>query len=527
MSKDKGKKRSASQRIGQIGEHSFEVWAVERHLAPQKATEDIGIDYFCQVLSPQNAVIENVTGAILAVSVRSVKGRRRRVKLSRADVVNILRTEAPCCLVGVNVEEKSVHYKFLDEDFIKQLYEFLDSGKDSMSLPIEEMDSDPAQFDATLTHIRRPIVQRTLLMRKAELGVNAAVPGGKLYLRHDSKGSIAVVHAPWVTSMFEISREKQAEVSTKFFETGLLPGRSEEGVRLINEIDKLSDIAERVLLAGAIQEEIQITIHSEDKSASSKFVVRRIGDETAYISEAGVVLVLSAARELDGRHVHEVRVNFIKDTVSDMSTEAVRSFLKLFNANAKFTLDGKPWLDISLWPVLKNMGKAILEAEHVYGFLGLTFTGVHLKDLAEEEAMNTIAFLEALISGRHSGHIIPGFVIGPSAELKVKADDAGWRKGKYRIPVVANLLDKGVVVWIEGDCSVYTMDGLITGFRPQNITGWDHELHDKRFEKSKEPEAWVHDEWPAIKIISVYDEKSFTFGSGIKHELGGDIWFDE
>jgi len=527
VSKDKGKKRSASQRIGQIGEHSFEVWAVERHLAPQKATEDIGIDYFCQVLSPQNAVIENVTGAILAVSVRSVKGRRRRVKLSRADVVNILRTEAPCCLVGVNVEDKSIHYKFLDEDFIKQLYEFLDSGKDSMSLPIEEMDSDPAQFDATLTHIRRPVVQRTLLTRKAELGVNAAVPGGKLYLHHDSMGSLALVHAPWVTSMFEISREKQGEVSTQFFEKGMLPDRYEEGITLVREIEQLSDLAEKVLVAGAIQDEVEITIHSEDKSASSRFVVRRIGDETAYISEAGVVLVFSAARELEGQHVHQMRVSFIKDNVSDMSTEAVRSFVKLCNANAKFTLDGKPWLDIGLWPVLKNLGKAISEAEEVFTFLGLNFTGVHLKDLAEEEAMNTIAFLEALISGRHSGHIIPGFVLGPSAERKVEADDAGWRKGKYRIPVVANLLDKGIVVWIEGDCNVYTEDGLITGFRSQNITSWDYEWHDKRFEKSKEPEAWVHDEWPAIKIISAYDEKSFTFGSGIKHELGGDIWFDE
>ena len=415
MSDGQGKKRSVSQRIGQIGEYLFAAWAVEQHLAPQKTTEDVGIDYFCQVLSPHNAVIENVTGAILAVSVRSVGGRRKRIKLTKEDIENILRTEAPCCLIGVDVDAKTIHYKFLDEELIRHLYEFLRSNNDSMSIRLEEMKSDAAQFDTTLTYIRKPRVQRTLLMLKAELGVSSVIPEGKLYIRHDSNGSLAIVQAPWVTSMFEVLPDKQVEVSTRFFEKGLLPAKNEEGVRLYREIEKLSDIAEKVVVAGIIEKEVVITVQLNEKSANSKFVVRHIGDETAYINEAGVVLVFSKTREIDGEHVHQMRLSFTKNNVSDMSLGLTRTFLKLLQPNAKFSIDGKPWLDISFWPLLKNMGQAIAATERVFSFLSIDFTGVYLKDVAEEETMNTIVFLEAIIANNHSGHIIPGFVLGPSA----------------------------------------------------------------------------------------------------------------
>lgn len=40
------KKRSPSQRIGELGEDIFQLFARERGLVPTKITDDYGIDFF-------------------------------------------------------------------------------------------------------------------------------------------------------------------------------------------------------------------------------------------------------------------------------------------------------------------------------------------------------------------------------------------------------------------------------------------------------------------------------------------------
>lgn len=48
----RGKRLSRSNIIGEKGELLFRDWALEHQLAANKATIDIGIDFFCQVAEP-------------------------------------------------------------------------------------------------------------------------------------------------------------------------------------------------------------------------------------------------------------------------------------------------------------------------------------------------------------------------------------------------------------------------------------------------------------------------------------------
>jgi hypothetical protein len=87
--RDRGKRRSRSQRIGKAGELLFAIWANENGLLPQKVGDDYGVDFFAQISTPISRGHEDITGRVLAAHVRSVeKAARKRIRLTREDVVN-------------------------------------------------------------------------------------------------------------------------------------------------------------------------------------------------------------------------------------------------------------------------------------------------------------------------------------------------------------------------------------------------------------------------------------------------------
>jgi hypothetical protein len=528
MGQKKGKRRSKSQRIGKIGEKLFEIWATARQLTTQKVEEDVGIDFFCQIMKTIGAGVEEATGAVLAVQARSVEGRRKRVRLSREDAENILRTEAPFCLIGVDTESHSIFYKFLDEKFVRLLHSFLMSDNRSISFKVDDLQNDSNRFLAELNQVRRPSLQHRLLMLKAELNIASVIPGGRLFIRQGTEGDFAIVSAPWLTAAFEVSSHKQSEIAELFFEEGKLPASEIEGFRMRPEIKKLFDIVDgKVLLSGELEKNGILTVKLNSESETSSVKIRHIGDEYAFISETGCVLVFSETRKVKDQHVHEMKLSFTKEDVGDLSSVKARKFLKLLNAKSKLLLDNKPWIDITSWPNLSEMGSTMRAIETVFSYLGKDFKGLYLKDVIEEETMHSIAFLEALIKNEHSGRIIPGFILGPAAEALIQDSDARWHNGRYRIPVVANLLNEGVVVWIEGDCKIFVDDRFICGIRPLNIQSWDVQQHPQRFTKSKEPEAWIYKDWPSIGLISSRTKETLTFSGGIKHEFGGEVWIIE
>ena len=147
MSLRKGKRRSLSQRIGEEGEAKFVVWAIKNNLSPKKLIPDYGIDYYCQVLSPISNEIEEVSGEILAVFIRSTEGKnRKRIKIDRLDAENALRTQAPFCFIGMDLRSGLIYYRFLDETFIRILHKFLTSSNNSLTLRFNEFSSGSSSF---------------------------------------------------------------------------------------------------------------------------------------------------------------------------------------------------------------------------------------------------------------------------------------------------------------------------------------------------------------------------------------------
>lgn len=183
MANIRGKCRSLAQRIGKKGETIFEQWAVDRRLTANKVSDDYGIDYFCQVTKPLSNGNETLTGALLAVQVKSVDGQgRKRIKLSREDVENIIRIEAPFCLIAINVGSITVHYRFLDEEFLRKLHDFFRSDNKTITFSLDALANNDDLFIHKLSQVTKLSYQHNIQRVKAFLEIAKLFPVESLLL---------------------------------------------------------------------------------------------------------------------------------------------------------------------------------------------------------------------------------------------------------------------------------------------------------------------------------------------------------
>src|SRR5579863_9861290 len=125
---DRGKRLSRSNVIGKDGELAFARWALRHHLSANKADTDIGLDFFCQVMSEvEGSKSLEGAGSILGAQVKTVDDEEKpSVELNRIDVTDLLRQKQVTCLFGLRLSDESVHFQFMTKDFIDKLLEFLE-----------------------------------------------------------------------------------------------------------------------------------------------------------------------------------------------------------------------------------------------------------------------------------------------------------------------------------------------------------------------------------------------------------------
>jgi len=498
---DRGKRRSLAQRIGKKGESLFSTWAVDHHLSPNKTEEDLGVDFFCQVLRPRgSSKSEDVTGAVLAVHVRATEGESRpRILLDRVDSVNLLEHFQPACLVGVHVETGQIAFLFVDEPLIDRLREFVASSRQTHSIRLDEMEQDAATFDQRLRVHIRPGVQQRIAIYKAQRTIESVVPGASVSIHHYTDGGNAIVQMPWVSSALSIAPQARDEVRMLAFERGKSPDEW-PGVSLRPEFLPLFDLADGpAFLLGAIERDEEVVVECEGQTASTTFRIRRVADEFAYVHEMGLALVLSDRRRREETWVHEMEARLFHGSESlGVGTEAL-PFFRLLRPGAHFLRGAVP-IGIETWgEALPRLGRSVAAIENVVAALGLDLRNFYLGDLRDEEFAVSLGFLEAIfIHHIPAEKIIPGFIVDPDDERDVALIPT--EAVTIELPVVLNLKATGIVVWIRARAAMFLSDdGKWCGLRVEEQLHLWHTLH-PRFEKPPHPELWVTRAWALVPI---------------------------
>jgi len=496
-----GKRRSSSQRIGKKGESLFSTWAVDHHLSPNKTDEDLGVDFFCQVLRPgRSAKSEEVTGGVLAVHVRATEGDSRpRILLNKTDAANILGHTHPACLIGIQVKTGQIGFLFVEEQFIDRLREFVNSNRRSLSIRIDEMELDSNRFDEKLMVHVRPGVQHRLGIYKAQRTIEAIAPGASVALHHTSGGGSAIVQMPWISSAFSINPEVRDEVRKLAFETGTLPDQW-PGLSIRPEFSPLFDLVDGPsYVLGAIERDDQLVIESGGERGSAIFRVRRVGDEFAYVHDMGLALVHSERRKHEKAWVHEMEARLFKGLVSLRAGTKDLPFFRLLRPGAHLLWRATP-VGIETWgDAVPRLGRSVVAIEKVIAALGLDLNDFYLCDLRDEEFANSLGFLEALLIEKiPAERVIPGFIVDSDPDRAV--DELPAEVVTIELPVVMNVKTTGIVVWIRARATIFfSDDGQRSGLRVEEQFQCWHAVYPP-FEKSPYPELWVTSEWPTIPI---------------------------
>ena len=531
MTIERAKRRTISQIIGKKGEALFQYWVIGNHITSAKIEDDFGIDFFGQVMRPVAENIEEATGQVLAIQVRSIEGKNRKsIKLDRVDVENALRIQIPYCLVGIDISVSTVYYKFLDLKFLNKLCEFLLSKHNTISLSLNKFSSDKNNFFIQLTLIAQPGYQQKLRWYKTALDIQHVIPDGRLEITQKMKGGYAVVSAPWLTSFFQVEPKAQKQVSKIFFEEGKMPGPGFPGFKLRDEVSYVPNLIDgHTYLMGGMEADVELLLVGRDIIKKSLVKYRKIGDERAYISPAGLILIISDRRNVGGEWVHELYSSVTDvDVVSLGDKNSDIDFLKNIRKGFSIGEDKDHLIPIENWGNLEFLSKDVEAIEKVCNQLNFSLDSVFLKDILNKEFLLIIDLIRAFIEKIPISSLIRPFLIGPPAESVAKKEN--WHEAGFRVPIVANLKDKGVIVWIEGKGDLY-LDyvenddrKLICGFRALSLSNWSTELRNSRFPHIKMPELWLYKDWPGIPLFPENESFEFKYEGEPFLEFDGDAW---
>jgi hypothetical protein len=237
------------------------------------------------------------------------------------------------------------------------------------------------------------------------------------------------------------------------------------------------------------------------------------------------LLSFSGAHKVGREVVHEFHYSIFKENVCDLASSPDKfRLLKLLRPGAKLYATGKGGFDINRWGNLEELGRAVEALESAYRNLNHSFSGVFLADLCDEEFLKTVFGVDFLCSGTPPNHLMPGFVLGLPKDDPT--DHRRWALGGFRLPIVANLKDHGIIIWLEGEGQIYiNKEGLIAGFRPGPQCTWDIELRDTKLGKSTTcPECWINKDWPPIPLFDSSAVGDRVFQGGSELNPTSEIW---
>lgn len=504
ISMSRGKRRSKSQLLGEIGEAIFRQWALKRQLSPNKTEQDYGIDFFCQSLNPifANGAIEEASGTTIAALVRTCSGvgdgsSKPRVKITTNDAMDMLRQRQPVFFFGINESASTVHFRLLDENFATELSNFVTSNKKNLWLRLDTMSTDESEFSRLRTKVQRAGFQHRLEIVKAKLALRRTGTQAKLTYRQDEDCDLALVQIPRLGSAYRFTHENETKARALAFEE-MKPPHEIEGVTLKEEVITALDLASDLqILMGENPSNVRVTISSKEDTSELEFRVRNINDEWALVHDIGLSLVFSERRfdRKAKQHYHSLEGRLFKGRLPLGSCPDALAFLRLMMPDAKLTGRGEMPIS-SFGSHLESIGPAVRALEQVSKAIGVDLSRYFLDDLKNSEFGLTTAFLENLLCrDLPLDWAIPGFVVGD-----YKLEDLKLTPAEMRLPVVANLGEVAVVAWVEilGQVCL-NPDDQICGLRFDEQTGTQVETR-PRLMKSKFPEIWLHAQFPPVHI---------------------------
>ena len=504
-----GKKITRSQKIGDLGESIFETFALKNGLIPNKVKRDYGIDFVCQPTQRSLfAGISQVKSSLLGVNVRSSSQRRVRVKYSKDDITQILKTDFPVLLALVDVENEVIYHRFLDIDLLEFLHYKIAQGKQSVTMTPSKMNHGDQEFQNALALVMEAKYQQKLRLRVMQHRLSQLVGPSRLSIQRSPEGSFAVVE---IFNFEEIFKNQEDKIKSTVREI-ILSSRLDRGFSLPSEqinraiVHELGDYVEKIALFTRIPSKPEtLFVKCNNNVAECLFEVRKFGDEISFYHVAGLSIIFSGPRKgEDDLYYHYFDVKY-NDPASEplFDHKEVINFLKNCKENATLHLGDVNSIAFELnnYPTLIGLGILVSYLESIYGELKIERPIAKLSHIDDINFNITFGFLANLFNPEMKENIWPGFTIS-SDDARIK-----WVEGKLICPVFLTLPEGMFIISVSFDGKIALLDDL----EKDNAVGF-------RFDKYISMVSEKFEE-PPDKPIQLHKFPLMLLGEGIALEI--------
>ncbi len=483
---DDEKRIAPSNDIGSEGESAFHWFARRQGLLPTKLSEDVGVDFLCQVAgSPAEDGSRPVLGAIVGFSVRTTTSVDGRITLSRKDAFALLRLDVPAGVVLVQPTETAadIHHRMVDVEFAEQLAAFLADEHQTMSLTPAHCHPG-ARLREDVLQAMQPgrVEQRRVAVARHRL--EGKLPIVSLEVRRDTHGALTIVSAMRLYDYFEQLDEADRRMLylATFGATSLQQQRLGELAVREDVVAELDGLPEPYLIGGQILSDPRaLRVEGLAGNAACPMTYTANGDHHGYSYPAGFALTISHRREHEGVWVHEMAALADPDVSLDLVDEPeLWRFLAACEPDAVLIDDArKNWrLSVESFRQLDRLAffaRCLEQASQLSGFCA----GIAaLHDALDDETLETLDWLAALATDRQRIPL-PAFVLDD-------IDDGSFvfEPGRWRVPAVCNTARGSVVAWLQCAGDWIKHEGKTRGIRTREILDVEIEIRGERTSKA-------------------------------------------
>jgi Domain of unknown function (DUF4365) len=492
------KRRSKSQRIGLRGENAFRTAASRTGLVPTKVEEDFGLDFVCAVESPvRGSSTGTIAGLFVGAAVRSSESKRGRVRFTRKDIEYLLSCQIPVFLVLAHVykvNSEQVYVRLLDTDLALRLAAFLDSDKNEISFTPSDFlsyEKIPALIETAMI----PNFLSSVRLAIAKFGLARVLPDVHIELHVSEKGQFSLVRTTDFLAQFDTKDQQDLRIA--MFGSPDKMGERLQKLSINRDLfSHLNKLPQPVVIAGSvIERDVELAVGGHENTTKCNFTKRLVGSYFGYVHSSGFSIQISEPVPSDGQMVHLI------DAQIDSAIKIhLNKHTDLYNFLRKCT-KGHRWGEIGtphtfLVESCGNLGLFGALALYLWQSRNIApwlHEDVHLGNAYSNEILNTLALIGILGNAKSLSGI--GFLL-------VDEDDLPTKQARVLLPIIANLGQAGLVIFVSAKCVVILKDNLVAGIKILDIL--DKISIEKRadiFQKaSDEPELVISKGWPVIQL---------------------------
>lgn len=506
-----GKRRSFAQRVGERGELEFRNFAHRQGLIATKVEEDYGIDFMFQVdLDHQSRDASDIASTFVGACVRATQTTDGTVLLTRRDASNLLNSRSPIVFILVQTADRPVgsavvHYRLVDDALMSDLQDFFDSERESLSIRPNQC-IDESLFQGDLRRLISTGFTEMVRLNHAEAGLRTLLPQTSVEIRRMADGQLTLVTTLDYFSLFDSSEiERERELLHAAF------GAEQHFIQRLADLTPRPELAKYLrnlpkptVLAGFTEElEVTLTVSHLGNDASERFTYRRIGTHFAYVHSSGVSLITSQARKKDGQWVHETEL-FV-DPLVDLPLEDLGQLLDFFALCQGGAVMSVPMgdtqdptlLDVNeFFPSLVGLGHFVESWRACAGIEGWPARSVALRDANDPEVFNTLSGFAHLINQVES--IRSASFLIQTVDDPASPDALSESEVLAELPVIGNLSEQTVVLWLEVASRTLSLNEEVMGMRFDQVVAARAESRMLELKTSQYPEIVLASDGPTL-----------------------------